>query len=76
MRVINKSKYDLIFSNVKKADIVYGKSVEYIRIDPPFNIYQKINEKLFLFGKIEGKGMELVMRDSFILNEIEIEKVE
>lgn len=69
MEIINKSKFDIVCSTEDGVWDIYKSS----DLPHPLNVYLKINVDLILIKKITEFYNKIIIKDSLIENEVEIE---
>lgn len=74
MEIINRSKFEIIFcGRYVSYAFSYNMNWEESPFSVPCNIYLKIEENLILIKKVTEFCDKIIIKDSLIENEVEIE---
>lgn len=75
MLIQNKSKYKVVTLNSRKAEII-NSGENLAKNVLPLTLYIKIGLELSLVAKVETSFDKLIIKDSLVENEVEVEFVE
>lgn len=74
MEIINRSKFDIALSDWNEVTTLSDGCIEeYRRPSFPINIYLKLAENLILIKKVTEFCNKIIIKDSLIENEVEVE---